>query len=172
MVLSQETDGEGQVASTTFNFVEVDEEDNPLDDPRVFTIEGDLLYIDAWVAKFADEYVEEGDPLRSTSVCLFRRLFGENQAPADGFELDAIGVRPHAYSRGDAMSDLERELWDNFWDFAHDRERAADAGVRAIHGEAPSIQLRQGNLYKVTLRASGGLSIESHALPAALRGVQ
>ncbi len=156
---------------TRFRFVEVDEEGNPLEEPREFTIEGDVLYIDTWVAKFADEYVEAGDdPLRSTSICLFRRIFGERQRPEDGFPLDPIGSRPIAYSRGTQMSEFERELWAKFWDYANEPEKAAAAGLRAVHGEAPSIQLRKGMLYKVKLRASGGLSIEPEKLPAAVAG--
>lgn len=169
VVVAQEKDDEGDVASTTFNFVEVDNDQNALEQPRTFTIEGDLLYVDTWVAKFEDELVENGDPLRSTSICLFKRLFSENQAPIDGFELDPIGTRPVAYSRGSEMSDLERDLWTNFWDYANDPERAAAAGIRSVHGEAPSIELRRGNVYKLTLRASGGLSINAEPLPPGLQ---
>ena len=38
---------------------------------------------------------------------------------------------------------------------------AAEKGVRAIHGEAPFIEVRPGRSYKVELRASGGLSIRA-----------
>ncbi len=153
---------------TRFNFVEVDDEGRPLEEPREYTIDGDVIYVDAWVAKFADEHVEAGDPLRATSVCLFRRLFGEFQEPNDGFVLDAIGSRPAAYSRGAEMSDLEREIWDNFWQYANDPARAKAAGVRAAHGEAPSVKLQPGKLYRLELRASGGLSIVPEDLPAAI----
>jgi len=162
--------GTGQLL-TRFRFVEVDDQGRPLEEPREFTIEGDVVYIDTWVAKFADEYVESGDdPLRSTSICLFRRIFGERQRPEDGFPLDPIGSRPIAYSRGTEMSELEKQLWASFWDYANDPKKAAAAGLRAVHGEAPSIQLRKGMLYKIILRASGGLSIVPEKLPAAVAG--
>jgi hypothetical protein len=32
-------------------------------------------------------------------------------------------------------------------------------GVRAIHGEAPFIELRPGKTYRIELRASGGLTL-------------
>ena len=51
------------------------------------------------------------------------------------------------------------ELWRRFWDYANDRELAERAGLRAVHGEAPFIELRPGGRYSVELRASGGLSI-------------
>ncbi len=44
--------------------------------------------------------------------------------------------------------------------YANDPELAASKGVRAIHGEAPSIELREGKTYRIELRSSGGLSIK------------
>lgn len=157
-------------ALTSFRFVEVDSEGRSLEEPRLFTIEGDLLYVDAWVVKFEDELIESVDPLRSTSICLFRRLFGEFQQPSDGYELDAIGSRPNAYSRGDEMTELEQKLWENFWDYANQPDRARELGVRAAHGEAPSMRLRPDKLYRLVLRASDGLSIIAEDIPAALEG--
>ena len=43
------------------------------------------MYVDAWVIKYDDALVEQGDPLRSTSVCLFRRVFGEYLPPVRAF---------------------------------------------------------------------------------------
>jgi len=144
---------------TRFTFVEEDQQGDPLSEPKMYTIEGDLLYVDAWVVKFKDEFVEQGDAFRSTSLCLFRRLFGEYQKPSEGFEIDSVGSRPAAYGRAAAMSPLEEQLWDRFWDYANSQEKADKEGIRAAHGEAPSIKLQKGKSYKVTLRASGGLSI-------------
>ena len=54
---------------------------------------------------------------------------------------------------------MERDLWANFWEYANNPAKAKKAGVRAAHGEAPSIRLQVGKRYRVELRASGGLSI-------------
>ena len=159
-VLDQQGSAEEGDLATKVRFVEVDAQGKPLGQPREFTIEGDVVYIDAWVVKFDDTHVEEADPLRATSICLFRRLFGETQQPKQGFELDQVGSRPAAYqSGGDQMTDLERKLWARFWDYANNPAKAKEAGVRAAHGEAPSIKLLPDHSYKVLLRASGGLSI-------------
>ncbi len=125
----------------------------------MITVEGDVVYVDAWVIKYADQLVESGDPLRSTSVCLFRRIFGEYQQPTEGFALDPAGSRPSVYSQGGEISPMERDLWANFWEYANNPAKAKKAGVRAAHGEAPSIRLQVGKRYRVELRASGGLSI-------------
>lgn len=146
---------------TTVGFAEVDDAGRFLDGYRSFTIEGDLVYIDAWVAKFADEHVENGVPLRSTSLCLFRRAFGEKQRPSEGFPLDAVGNRPLAYGRGTEISELERDIWAHFWQYANDSEQARRVGLRAVQGEAPSIRLLPDRIYWIYLRASDGLTIKA-----------
>ncbi len=164
-VLSQSGSAEAGNLSTRFSFVEVDRHGKPLGDPRVFNIEGDLAYIDSWVIKFGDEYVEKGDSLRAASICLFRRVFGEKQLPADGFRLDEEGRQPSVYRTGEEMSDFEKDLWSRFWDYANDPALAQEMGVRAAHGEAPSIQLRPGKSYRIELRASGGISVVPEESP-------
>lgn len=165
-VLGQQGSAADGNLTTRFSFVELKPDGQPMEAPRVFTVDGDVIYIDAWVVKFSDELVEAGDPLRATSVCLFRRVFGEAQQPKDGFTLDPVGARPAAYQTGDAMSQFERDLWARFWDYANDSAKAREAGVRAAHGEAPSVKLVPGKRYKVLLRASGGLTIVGEEAPA------
>lgn len=164
-VLSQDGSAEAGDLSTRFSFAEVDPKGKPLGEPRVFNVEGDLAYIDSWVIKFEDDYVEKGDSLRSTSICLFRRVFGEKQLPAEGFLLDKEGLQPPVYRTGGKMSEFEQELWSRFWDYANDVDLAKEKGVRAAHGEAPSIQLRPGKSYRIELRASGGMSVVPEDTP-------
>lgn len=163
-VLDQGQAGPDGQLRTRVEFVETDDAGRPLTTARQFTLEGDVAYVDAWVIKFADEAIEQGDPLRSSSICFFRRVFGEHQQPSEGFVVDAVGSRPAAYSPGDEPSALERELWGEFWDYANDPEKAKLAGVRAAHGEAPYIKLRPGKQYRVELRSSGGLTITAENL--------
>ncbi len=154
-------DNPGEVI-TTVHFIELDENGDPLGEPIEAVVSGKTVYLDSQVIKFEDEYVEGGDYLRGTSVALFRRIFGENQAPSAGTEIDSAGVHPHPYGggQGDGEADVYyAELWQQFWDYANDPEEAAKRGVRAIHGEAPSIEARVGKRYRIELRASGGLSI-------------
>jgi hypothetical protein len=158
-VQSQQGSAAAGDLTTTFSFVEVNDEGEPLEKPRVFTVPGDVVYIDAWVVKFADDYVERGDPLRGTAICLFRRLFGESQAPNRGTVLDPVGTEPTAYRNGGKPSALEQQIWSQFWEYANDPQKAQKSGVRAAHGEAPSIKMMVGKQYRVLLRASGGLTI-------------
>jgi hypothetical protein len=157
-VVKRTSNGPSRV-QTDFTFVEVDEEGRPLEAPRRFTIEGDEVHVDALVVKFLDEHVEQGDPLRGATMFLFRRIHGGAQAPDDAFPLDSVGGRPAAYARGTGMSETEKEIWANFWEYALDGEKAQAAGVRAAHGQTNYTRLMEGKRYKVTLRASDGLTI-------------
>lgn len=53
---------------TKIQFVELDDDDRPLDKPRDFTIEGDVIYLEAWIVKYLDQYVEKGDPARDVNL--------------------------------------------------------------------------------------------------------
>ncbi len=161
-VLEQTTvDGDPSRIQTRLEFTELDEEGRPFGPAQEAVIDGRLLYIETLVIKFGDEFVEGGDALRGTSVCLFRRLFGEDQAPTGGTRLDIEGTHPPIYGGDNPPDPFYRDLWDRFWDYANDPELAKERGVRAIHGEAPFIELREGRTYRVELRSSGGLTIRA-----------
>jgi hypothetical protein len=157
---ARDGDDPGRVR-TTLRFSELDPDGEPLGPGQELTVEGKTIYVESLVIKFEDHYVEQGDPLRGTSLCLFRRLFGENQSPSEGVPLDPAGEQPLAYGGTEGLPALHRALWERFWDYANDPDLAATLGVRALHGEAPFIEARPGKSYRVELRASGGLSIEA-----------
>jgi len=148
----------GDVVSRV-EFTELDDEGKPIGPPKRFTVTGETIYIDSWVVKFEDRYVEQADLDRATSLVLFRRLFTDRQEPANGFELDPVGRRPRAYGGDRRMSQFEAAIWKDFWTLATDEARARKLGIRAAHGEAPSIPLIKGKVYRIELRASDGLSI-------------
>lgn len=169
-VLDQGVDPETKEEYTDVQFVEVNDEGKALDKPREFHIKGDIVYIDNWIVKFDDKYVEQSDIDRSTSLVLFRRIFGESQKPTDGFSLDAVGTRPSAYGRGKPMSDFEKKIWGDFWNIANDATKAREMGIRAAHGDAPFIKLKKGSSYRIELRASDGLSIRPDDSPPPIPG--
>ncbi len=155
------SDQEPERIRTVVRFTELGPDGKALAPGRELAVEGELVYVESLVVKFDDSYVEQGDRLRGTSICLFRRLFGENQKPVDGVLLDAVGLQPQVYGDTEGPSPLHRAIWERFWDYANDLEFAATLGVRALHGEAPFIEARLGQSYLVELRASGGLSIRA-----------
>ena len=56
---------------------------------------------------------------------------------------------------------LYTQLFEKIWDYANDPEEASRLGVRAIQGEAPSIEARPGKTYRIELRQSGGMTIRA-----------
>ena len=156
-VIDQKETVDGIVTRVLFS--ELGPGGRPIAPARVLEVQGRYLYLESQVIKFSDEYVESADPLRGTSICLFRRVFGEQQKPEDGTILDPVGASPGVVHGDNIRSAEHAELWRRFWDFANDPDLARAAGVRAVHGEAPFTQLREGKSYRVELRASGGLSI-------------
>ena len=169
-VLEQDIDPETKQLYTIGQFVEVNDKGEKLGEPRQFRINGDVVYVDNWVVKFDDKYVEQAEIERSTSLVLFRRIFGEAQTPNDGIPLDAVGSRPQAYGNGNQMSAFEKQIWDDFWTIANDEAQAKEMGIRAAHGEAPSMKLQKGKSYKIQLRASDGLSITPDSGPPPIVG--
>ncbi len=158
-IIHQDKNEESGEITTTVRFVELSPNGDTISDQREFKLHGDVIYVDNWIVKFDDKFIEEADLERGTSLCLFRRIFGENQSPIDGYSLDEVGMRPQAYARGGVMSDFEKEIWKDFWEFANDPRRAAEMGIRAANGEAVSVKVREGMKYSLELRASGGMSI-------------
>lgn len=159
IVLDQAKDANGAVR-TKVRFEEVDAQGQPLGTPLEAEVAGEQLYVDALVVKFDDVLVEQGDALRGASLVLFRRLFGERQAPVDGVALDRGGARPAAYGGEGPMAALERTLWGEFWEIADDPQRGRDLGIRSAQGEAPSRRVKKGEVYRLTVRAAGGLEFE------------
>lgn len=159
-VIGIERNEAGKAIKSRLEFVEMSPQGDSLSKPKQIELPGDLIYIDNWIVKFDDSYVERGDIERGTSLCLFRRIFSEDILPSNGIPLDEIGMRPQAYARGGSLSDFEKRLWSEFWEFANEPQKAAEMGIRAANGEAVSIKVREGKSYNISLRASGGLSIE------------
>lgn len=157
-VVDQATGEDGSV-TTRVRFTELDGEGQAYGEPLEADIDGNLLYVETLVIKFEDDYVEQGDALRGSSVCIFKRLFGEDQRPSEGVPIDAAGQQPPVYASDDVPLDHIEPIWQRFWDYANDAELAESKGVRAIHGEAPFVELRPGKSYDVELRSSGGVSI-------------
>ncbi|HEY8749888.1 MAG TPA: hypothetical protein VIM11_18030 [Tepidisphaeraceae bacterium] len=162
IVTSQDTKA-GQV-STSIIFVEYAPDGSPLP-AKHFTIAGNMAHIDAMVIKFDGRFVAENDALKGHSIALFTRLFGEGQAPAQGFPIDPPGQIPPVYqSANQAVTQFEQELWSNFWRLADDADYRNAMGVRVAQGEGVWRPFEPGRLYTITLESNGGLNVHSEPL--------
>ena len=159
-VLAMETGADG-VVTTRVRFTELRPDGAPLAPSIEAELRGSRVYVEALVIRFDDTYVERGDALRGTSVCLFERLFGDKQEPAQGTLIDKRGQLPRAYGDEEGPDPYYADLWQHFWDYANDPRAAEKKGVRALQGEAPSVEARVGMTYRIELRASGGLVLKA-----------
>lgn len=167
LVTEQVRSAGGQIESTTLMFVEYGRDARQLP-PKFFTIKGNVAHIDALVIKFEHGFTEQNDPLRGHSLVLFYRIFGDYQAPVDGYRIDTPGTIPEIY-RGDASLSreahaFEAELWENFWRLANDTEYRKEKGVRLAQGESPWTYFYPESIYTLTMEAAGGLSIHQRPI--------
>ena len=140
---------------------------------RSMELPGEEVYVDALVVQFDRHLVEENDGTRGKSLLIFRRAFGDRQQPIDGVPLFTSDAKesfiPEIARIDVAPSDFEKKIWARFWDYANDPKLAAAEGIRVAQGEAPHVKVVKGQVYKLTLRKSGGLQITPR-LPAAVVG--
>lgn len=161
---------ENKPGTMTVMFTEVDENGMRIDTPRLFQLEGHLLSVDCWLAKFDDKYIESADIARGASLCVIRGIKG---SPTSEFQTIDQGVpyqpdnnqgfvdpRPAVYRTEGQISDLERKIWSDFWNVANDLELQDELGIRAVHGQINYIEVKEvGAVYQLDLRASDGATI-------------
>ncbi len=158
IVVRKQAPNDAGMLTTKFDFVEINEEGQPIGETRTFEVDGDRIYVEYLVVKFDDSYVTQADIERGTSICLIQRIFGEKQQPAEGYAIDQVGTRPTGYDRGQPVSEFEKRIWDDFWTIANNRAKAEEMGIRAIQAEAPSLRVLEGKTYEIEIRASGDFS--------------
>ena len=125
--------------------------------PLTFDITGAQGYFEALVLKFDHEHVGEGDADRGQSLVMFRRAFGDMQAPDSGAPLDRTAP---AFREMVGPPEASQGPWDRFWQFVEDPLLAARYGIRVAQCEAPAVPLRRGDVWEVAVDAAGGVNLK------------
>ncbi len=174
-VVASVPDPAGKGTRWTIRFTEFDREGRPVTAVPDFEVVGEEAYFDALSLEFPEKFLEQGDGLRGKSLLLFRRAFGDRQEPANGPPLwkgtgDEIPpvYRPSTIATTPEALEFERVLWRRFWALASDPEAAKREGVLAAAVKAVAVRPEVGQVYRLTLRHAGGLSIEPLFAPSAL----
>jgi len=142
-------------------FTEVDPDGVAISEPREFRLRGEKMYVDSWVVKFEDKFIEQADELRAASLCVFKAIWGDLDQRAGGQSLDTNSdTVKTAYGTLDPKSDFEQQIWDDFWALANDTDQQAELGIRAAHGQVNYIKIEPGMIYEVDLRASDGATLK------------
>lgn len=161
-VLDQRSDDDGsgdidRVAETDILFIEVDGNGRELA-RRTYTIDGDVLFLDALTVKFDHEFVAHGHPLYGRTLVLLRRIYSDRVAPMHGLPIDTPGSVPAGYAGSD-LAAFEQRVWEHFWEIATDAETARRFGVRIAQGEAVYKPVESGQNYELIVDAAGGMSL-------------
>jgi len=154
-VLQQYADERGrQVSVIRWNQIGLD---GTLEEPQTIEALGRLVYFEAALIKFDQDSVGAGDAEKGTSLALFRRIFGEDQAASSSSNLEQ-SIKPPSPS-GAPSSDFEQKLWLKFWEMMEDPQLQEQFGVRVAQVEAPAVVLKVGQVWEVALDAAGGLNL-------------
>jgi outer membrane murein-binding lipoprotein Lpp len=153
-------------------FLELDKDGKPLGPPQPFHLRGDKLYIDCWLVKFDDHYIEQSDALRSASLCVFKSIWGDLDGPNGGQALDQVKdsngpIAPGVYSTHEKANPFEAKIWTDFWTVSNRPEKQKELGIRASHGQVNYMLVEPGQVYRVDLRASDGISLKPIEKPPA-----
>jgi len=121
---------------------------------KEYEIEGDIVHFDTLIVTFSDQAVMDG---KARSLYLWRRIYGENMSPAEGYPIETYGTHPERYAG--LLRDLklpeQRMFWEAIWDLANDPEALRDHGIKAIYGNAVYKRLRPGLIYVFKIGADG-----------------
>jgi hypothetical protein len=140
---------------TTVRFVETDRSDklrHVLE--KQYVLEGDVAHFDCLIVKFTNQKVTGGT---EKALYLWRRVYGEKQAPADGFSIEDPNTEPARYKGlTDKLRLRDKKLfWESIWGLANEPEALADIGVTAIYGNAIYYRLKKGNIYIFKITSGG-----------------
>lgn len=131
--------------------------------PLVFGVPSDTPHFDALVIKFERDYVKRGDALRGHNLALFRRVYGDTQSPNSGYWIGERSGVPDLYRIAEEPTEFELNLWGEFWEYAANPDKAADAGVRVAQGESVYAPMKPGELWRLSLDAGGGLNLKKQS---------
>ena len=146
---------------TTLRFVET-ARGNPLETvlQKEVEIEGDVVHFDALIVTFSSQAVMDG---KERSLYIWRRVYGEHQAPSAGFPIEDPGTEPARYAGLLARLRLKDQqmFWNAIWDLSNDPEALEQHGIKAVYGNAVYKKLKPGLIYVFKISPTGQLTPET-----------
>ena len=154
---------------TTIKFLEFDVHGRPLE-PKFFTFSGNIIQFQSLVIRFDDLFVRRGDRLRGKSVYLFWKVFMLDGKNTQEYVITKAYEIPGGYKVPELEDPFEKQMWQNFWDYALDPQRAQKVGIKNAQIEAPGMLFVPGYLYTLKIEHDGGLRIDTTPLPEIIKG--
>ena len=168
-VLEQTFSPDGETA-TFLRFQEIGDT-GTIGEPVYREALGDLIYFEAATLKFDHDRVGSDETEQTTSLALFRRIFGDRQIAAavktlrtdhtiaQGPDLRGSREAQFQFTGAGDSAHAAADPWDMFWNFMDDPDLAQTYGVRVAQIEAPAIAPKTGQTWQLSLDASGGLNV-------------
>ncbi len=119
-----------------------------------FTIHSDVVFFDAMIVKFTDEFVKDG---KERALYLCRRIYGEDTPPIKGQSLETPSAAPERYETITRSLPFKSKntFWDSIWSLANDPEELSDYGLTAVFGNAVYIRPVPGKVYLLKISPTG-----------------
>lgn len=154
--------------TTTIKFLEYDVKGTPLK-AKYFTFKGNIIQFQTLVARFEDQYVEQGHRMKGKSIYLFLKAFVLDGKNTQEFPITTVNEVPDGYKVADPPSAFEREVWGRFWKLALDPERRQRVGIKNAQIEAPGSVFVPGTIYTLIIEHDGGIRIDARPIPEILK---
>jgi hypothetical protein len=123
---------------------------------KEYEVQGDIAHFDALIVKFGQARVMDG---REKAMYLWRRIYGENQAPEEGLAINHEGQEPARYADlCQKLSLKDRGLfWTHIWTLSNEPDHLSNLGVQAIYGNVVYHKLEPGLIYVFKIDNTGSL---------------
>lgn len=121
---------------------------------ELFIVEGKVVHFDALIVKFSDAYVKDG---KGRALYLWRRIYGESEAPIDGDLIQSPAEAPDRYQVITESLRLQNQpvFWEAIWDLANDPQQLSKYGVTAVFGNGIYVKMEPDRVYLFKIGASG-----------------
>ena len=168
IVTDVKRDSKTKKTNTTIKFLEYDTKLNPLE-PKYFTFSGNIIQFQSMVIRFDDFYVKKGHPLKGKSAYLFMKVFMLTNSGAEVFEITKVNEIPSGYEVADVRNNFEKKIWQKFWEYALNYDKASKVGIKNAQIEAPGTKFIPGMIYTIKIEHDGGLRIDAKPVTPILK---
>ncbi len=168
IVTDVKRDSKTKKTNTTIKFLEYDTKLNPLE-PKYFTFSGNVIQFQSMVIRFDDFYIKKEHPFKGKSAYLFMKAFMLIDKGAETFDITRINEIPSGYEVASVKNSFERKIWQKFWKYALDSEKANKVGIKNAQIEAPGTRFIPGMIYTIKIEHDGGLRIDAKPVTPILK---
>ncbi|MFZ2357330.1 MAG: hypothetical protein WAW67_05895 [Candidatus Omnitrophota bacterium] len=168
IVTDVKRDSKTKKTNTTIKFLEYDTKLNPLE-PKYFTFSGNVIQFQSMVIRFDDFYVKKGHSLKGKSAYLFMKAFMLTNNGAEVFVITKVNEIPSGYEVAEVKNNFEKKIWQKFWEYALNPEKAGKVGIKNAQIEAPGTKFIPGMIYTIKIEHDGGLRIDAKPVTPVLK---